>query len=157
MRHTSSLLIAAIFTAAIGTAGCTAPLTGDTYSRDEARSAQTVDMGSITSIRTVNLEGTDSYVGKIGGAVVGGVLGSEIDHRNSAWSVLGGTVGALGGAVLGTKAEDYLTRKQALEITVKLDSGTTKSIVQEPGSDHFQIGDRVRILTMRNGTARVSH
>ncbi|CAK7052737.1 Outer membrane lipoprotein SlyB [Saezia sanguinis] len=153
-----SMLTTTIVTVCLVLAGCASSLTGDVYSRDEARRSQTVRTGVITDIRTVTVEGTDSGVGKIGGAVIGGVAGSTIDGGHGRWAILGGVLGALGGGLLGSTAEERVTRTQALEITVREDSGTTRAVVQEPSSgETFQVGDRVRILTTDRGAARVSH
>ena len=43
--------------------GCASSLTGDTYTRDEARRVQTVRMGTIESLRPVKIEGTKTPVG----------------------------------------------------------------------------------------------
>src|SRR5690554_7193417 len=58
--------------------GCASGLTGDTYSRDEARAPQTVRMGTVESVRLVQIEGTKTNIGTGAGAVVGGVAGSSI-------------------------------------------------------------------------------
>jgi outer membrane lipoprotein SlyB len=48
-----------VFTAlALILGGCASSLTGDSYSRDEARAVQTVRMGTIESLRPVKIEGT---------------------------------------------------------------------------------------------------
>jgi len=38
--------------------GCQSSLTGDSYSRDEARRVQTIRMGTIEALRPVKIEGT---------------------------------------------------------------------------------------------------
>ena len=57
--------------------GCTSNLTGDSYSRDEARTVQNVRMGTIEYLRPVQIEGTKSPVGSIAGAAVGGIGGGS--------------------------------------------------------------------------------
>lgn len=139
-------------------AGCASSLSGDVYSRNEARTAQTVTQGVITNIRVITVEGTDSGVGKIGGAIIGGVIGSRLNHGNGPWAIIGGTAGAIGGGVAGSAVEERLTRTQALEITVREDSGRVIAVVQEPNSrENFNVGDRVRIITGARGAARISH
>lgn len=137
--------------------GCTSSLSGDTYSRDEARRTQTLRKGTIINIRTVMVEGTDSGVGKYGGAAIGGVIGSRVDGGHGAWAVLGGVIGAIGGGVAGQHAEDFITRKKMLEMTIKEDNGRTIAVVQEEGNEPFNVGDHVNILTGDKGTTRVSH
>jgi outer membrane lipoprotein SlyB len=47
----SVLLVASFTTMALLLGGCQSSLTGDSYSRDEARRVQTVRMGTIESLR----------------------------------------------------------------------------------------------------------
>jgi outer membrane lipoprotein SlyB len=134
-------------------AGCASSRSGEVYSRDQARRTQTVQMGTVESVRTVQIEGTKSPVGTVAGGVAGGVLGSTIGGgRGSTLAALGG---AALGAVGGTVAEERLTRKDGLEITVRLDSGSILAVVQEADVP-FSVGERVRILTGPDGTTRVS-
>ena len=78
-------------TLAVG--GCASSLTGDTYSRSEARAPQTVRMGTVESVRLVQIEGTKTNIGTGAGAVIGGVAGSSVgggrgsirDYRARRW------------------------------------------------------------------------
>ncbi len=74
----SVLLVASFSTMAMLLTGCQSSLTGDSYSRDEARRVQTIRMGTIESLRPVKIEGTKTPIGGIAGAAVGGVGGSAI-------------------------------------------------------------------------------
>jgi outer membrane lipoprotein SlyB len=141
----------AIMLAMLG--ACASSNSGSVYSRDEARKVQTVKMGVVESVRTVKLEGTKSPVGTAGGAVVGGVAGSTVGGGKG--QAIATVLGAIVGGLAGSAAEEGLTRKDGLEITVKLDSGTMIAVVQE-ADDQFQPGERVRILES-GGTTRVSH
>jgi outer membrane lipoprotein SlyB len=145
--------IITFLTATVLISGCASSNSGDVYSRNQVRSAQTVQMGTVQSIRHVQIEGTKSGVGAIGGGVAGGILGSTIGGgRGSTLAALGGAaIGAVGGSM----AEEKLTKTAGLEITVKLDSGTTIAVVQEAGII-FSVGDRVRVLTGSNGITRVT-
>ena len=64
----SVLLVAAFSTMTVLLGGCTSSLTGDTYSRDEARRVQTVRMGTIVALRPVQIEGTKTPIGAATGA-----------------------------------------------------------------------------------------
>jgi outer membrane lipoprotein SlyB len=62
---------------------------------------------------------------------------------------------AIVGGLVGSAAEEGITRKDGLEITVKLDGGGLVAVVQE-ADDIFKAGDKVRLV--ENGeTTRVSH
>ncbi len=135
--------------------GCQSRLTGDTYSRDEARAVQTVRMGTIESLRPVQIEGTKTPIGAGAGAVVGGIGGSTLGGGRG--STVLAAVGAVAGGLLGAAAEEGLTRTQGVEITVREDDGTLRAYVQEVEPNQvFRVGERVRIMTV-NGTSRVSH
>lgn len=132
---------------------CVSSNSGSVYSRDEARKVQTVRTGVVESIRQVRLEGTKSPVGTVGGAAVGGIAGSTIGGGRG--SVLAAVLGAVVGGLAGSAAEEGLTRKDGVEITVKLDSGGLLAVVQE-ADDKFQLGEKVRLLES-GGVTRVSH
>lgn len=134
-------------------AACASSQSGSVYSRDEARKAQTVRMGVVESVRTVRIEGTKSPVGTVAGGAVGGIAGSSIGHGRG--SAAAAVVGAVVGGLAGSAAEEGLTRKDGLEITVKLDNGTLVAVVQE-ADEQFQPGERVRLIES-GGTTRVSH
>ena len=134
-------------------AACASSNSGNVYSRDEARRVQTVKTGVVESVRAVKLEGTKSPVGTIAGGAVGGIAGSSIGGGRG--SMIGAVLGAVAGGLAGSAAEEAVTRKNALEITVKLDGGGLVAIVQE-ADEQFNAGDRVRIVE-NGGTSRVSH
>ena len=140
-----------VMAAALG--ACASSNSGSVYKRGEARTVQTVKMGVIESVRQVKLEGTKSPVGTGAGAVVGGVAGNSIGggRGRANTTVLGAVVGGLAGSA----AEEGFTRKDGVEITVKLDSGNMIAVVQE-ADEQFDPGERVRVLEA-NGVTRVSH
>ena len=149
------LLVASFTAVALALGGCQSSLTGDTYSRDEARRVQTVRMGTIESLRPVKIEGTKTPVGAGAGAVVGGIGGSTIGSGRG--SAVAAVIGAVAGGLLGAAAEEGMTRTQGVEITVREDDGSMRAYVQEvQPNEFFRVGERVRIMTV-NGTSRVSH
>ena len=134
--------------------GCQSKLTGDTYSRNEARESAVVNFGVIESLRPVVIEGTKTPVGTLAGAAVGGVAGSSIGGGTG--STLAAIGGALAGGLAGSSIEENMTKVQGIEITVKEDRGITRAYVQEVDPNtQFRVGDRVRISTIR-GTSRVA-
>src|SRR5690606_19653792 len=70
-------------------------------------------------------------------------------------SAAAAVVGAVVGGLAGAAAEEGLTRKDGLEITVKLDNGNMVAVVQE-ADEQFHPGERVRLIES-GGTTRVSH
>ncbi|MCK6412863.1 MAG: glycine zipper 2TM domain-containing protein [Azonexus sp.] len=134
-------------------AGCASSKSGDVYTREQARYEQTVRIGVVESVREVQLEGTRSPVGGLAGAAIGGLAGSTVGGGKGA--AIATVIGVVAGGLLGGNIEEGATRKPALEITVRLDSGQMLSIVQEAHAAEFRSGDRVRILSGR-GESRVS-
>jgi outer membrane lipoprotein SlyB len=135
-------------------AGCPARLGSEDYSRDQARQAMEVQMGQVEQVRSVNIEGTKTAVGPAAGAVVGGVAGSTVGGGKG--SVIAATVGAVLGGLGGAAAEEAVTKKPGIEVTVRLDNGRLIAVVQEDSGEPFAVGDRVRVLT-GGGATRVSH
>ncbi|MEI8205961.1 MAG: glycine zipper 2TM domain-containing protein [Kiritimatiellales bacterium] len=133
--------------------GCASSNSGEVYSRDQARRTQTVQMGTVQFVKNIQIEGTKSGVGVVGGGVAGGVIGSTIGSGKG--SILAAVGGAALGAVGGAVAEEKLTKKNGLEITVKLDSGSIIAVVQE-ADVMYSVGERVRVLTGSDGTTRVA-
>lgn len=151
-----SMLLTATFTAlALTLGGCASNLSGDSYSRDEARKVQTVRMGTIESLRPVKIEGTKTPIGAGAGAVVGGVAGSGIGGGRG--SAVAAVIGAVAGGLLGSMTEEGITRTQGVEVTVREDDGTLRAYVQQVQENEvFRVGERVRIMTV-DGTSRVAH
>ena len=151
MRYATTVMAAAAFAAVL--TGCATPgLGGGSYSREQARREQTVRVGVVESVREVKLEGTRSGIGPGAGAVAGGVAGSTIGHGRG--SAVAAIAGAVVGGIAGQAAEQGITAKRGVEVTVKLDSGQMLAIVQE-ADETFRPGDRVRILS-DGATSRVT-
>lgn len=149
--HISKVVVIILLSAFL--AACASSNSGAVYSRDEARKTQTVRTGTVESVRQVKLEGTKSPIGTVAGGAIGGVAGSSIGSGKG--STVGAIIGAVVGGIAGSAAEELATRKDALEITVKLDGGGLLAIVQE-ADEAFTSGERVRLIES-GGTTRVSH
>jgi len=115
------------------------------------------ETGQVMSIREVPLRNSQSGVsdgtligggvGAAGGAIAGAAIGG-----NAGSAILGGVLGAVGGAVAGT-AIDRGTTKRGIEVTIRKDDGQNVTIAQTDDGD-VQMGDRVAIVYDRNGVAR---
>ena len=150
----NSIVAVSFIAVTLAVSGCTSNLTGDSYSRDEARTVQTVRYGTIESLHPVKLEGTKTPIGTGAGAVVGGIAGSGVGGGRG--SAVAAVIGALAGGMLGSAAEEGITRTQGVEITVREDDGNMRAYVQEVEPNQvFQVGQRVRIMTV-NGTSRIA-
>lgn len=134
-------------------AGCT-NYSGNTYSGNQVRSAQTVQYGTVVSVQPVTLEeDRPAVLGTVGGGVVGGVLGNMVGGGRG--KTLATIAGAALGAAGGYAGEKALTKQNGLEITVELENGQQLSIVQA-ADQQFSPGERVRVLRGSDGSARVT-
>lgn len=138
--------------AAVFLAGC-ASQSGSAYSRNETLKEMSVRQGVIESVRQVSIEGTQTGAGTIAGGAIGGIAGSNVGKGKG--STVGAILGVVGGAVAGSLIEGASTKKNGVEITVKLDNGSLVAITQE-GDEPYRPGERVRILS-DGRTSRVSH
>lgn len=117
------------------------------------RNEQTVRFGTVDSVRTVSVPGTDTGAGSLIGAVAGGIAGAEVGQGRGA--AVGAVIGTVAGSIAGSAVEDHLTRHEAFEIVVELDNtGELRAITQETSAGTFQRGDRVRLVT-GGGVTRV--
>lgn len=138
----------------LGLAGCADKLSGDTYSRDEARRTMAVQYGTVDAVRPVVLEGDRNMLGQGSGAVIGGIAANTVSGGRG--QALATAVGAVAGAVAGGMAQEKITRAQGAEIIVRLDNGSGIAVVQEVGSiNEFVSGQRVRLMQV-DGKTRVA-
>jgi outer membrane lipoprotein SlyB len=144
------LALALMVAASLAACTTTSP---DVIQRGDAQRLSTVQDGTVISIRPVTVDGTQSGVGGVSGAVVGGVAGSNIGGPRS--SAIGGVIGAVAGAVVGNAIERGVTKEDAYEIIVQLRNGDRRAIVQAKGSEILNPGDPVIIVTS-GGKARVT-
>jgi outer membrane lipoprotein SlyB len=149
-----SIFLFALFGALAGSfAGCATRESGSVYGKHETGREQTVRFATVESIRHVRIAGSQTAAGPIAGGAVGGIAGSTVGHGKG--SAVGAVLGSVGGAVAGSAVEQAATQKEGLEITVKLDSGELRAIVQE-ADEAFKPGERVRLLGS-GGVTRVTH
>lgn len=148
-----TLLLTALFASAALLSGCASNLSGSSYSRADARSVQNVRMGTIESLRPVQIEGTKTPIGTLAGTAIGGIAGNSIGggRGKAITTILGGVAGGAAGSAV----EEGITRTQGVEIVVREDDGGTRAYVQAVDSQQFRVGDRVRILSV-NGASRVT-
>ena len=153
MHPTRLLLVASFIAGALAVSGCAGTSSGSVYSSGQARQEQTVRLGVVESVRTVTIEGSRSPIGAVAGGAVGGIGGAHVGGGRG--STVGSILGAVAGGVAGSMIEERATRKDGVEITVRLESGELRAITQE-ADEVFKPGERVRLLS-GGGVTRVSH
>ena len=135
--------------------GCGDQYSGDTYTNTQAKRINTVQTGTVISMRKINLKhegiGAGAAVGAGGGALAGALIGNAVSSgRNS--QMIGGAVGALAGGVAGNAIQNR--NKQGFEYTVKLDNGNTIAIAQGP-TPQISVGQRVNVIYEQSGSGRI--
>jgi len=118
----------------------------------DAQRMSSVQDATVLSIRPVTLQGSQSGVGVVGGAVIGGIAGSNVGGPRTGGIV--GIAGAIAGGLIGNAIEKDATQQKAVEILVQLKNGDRRSVVQGLGADTFAAGDPV-IMVTTGGRTRV--
>jgi outer membrane lipoprotein SlyB len=100
------------------------------------------DCGTVDAVREITRPSEGSGLGAVAGGVLGGLLGHQIGQGkgNTAATV----VGAVGGAVAGHQVEKQVRAEKQLQVTVRFEDGSIRTINQEGGS-RWQVGDHVRL------------
>ena len=137
---------------AVVLSGCFTRESANVYGGQEAGREQTVRMATVDSVRRVTIQGKPSAVGAVAGGATGGIAGSTVGQGKG--SNVASILGAVAGGVAGKAIEEKVTSKEGLEITVRLDNGELRAIVQEADVD-LKPGQRVRLLTS-GGVTRVT-
>jgi outer membrane lipoprotein SlyB len=137
-----------------GVSGCATPRTSASdYSAYQVGREQVIRMATVESVRYVTIDRGQTGVGTGVGAVAGGVAGSAIGSGRG--SFLTAVIGAVAGGIAGQAIENNNSKQEGLEITVRMDNGEMRAIVQA-ADEQFRPGDRVRLLSGTGGT-RVTH
>lgn len=137
LKNLNLVLLTLIFTACT-----TVDYKPETVSQDQAGKIQTILLGTILDLRLVTIEG-DRDLGSAAGAIIVGDLASDNDKA----PVASGVIGALIGSAVGSEIGSKINEKNAIELTIELESGRIISIAQEV-SDEFSFyeGQRVKII-----------
>jgi outer membrane lipoprotein SlyB len=148
MKRPAALLLASVL------AGCAyPPQSSSVYQYYQTQNEQVVRIGTVESIRNVQIVNPQSGVGALGGAALGGIAGSAAGEGKGQAAMM--VLGTLAGGLLGQHVEQGANTKNGIEITVHLDTGELVAITQT-ADEQFRPGERVRLLS--NGvTTRVTH
>ena len=140
-----------LLAAAIASLAACTTTNPDVVQRYDAQRLSQVQDATVLTVRPVVVDGSQSGIG-----------GTRRRHRRRGWSSVGGSreaiavgvIGAVAGAVVGNAIERAGTREDAFEILVQLRNGERRAIVQAKGSESFNPGDAV-ILVTTGGKTRV--
>jgi outer membrane lipoprotein SlyB len=136
-------------------AGCTRQIGSHMYSESHVGEASSSYQGTILSVRKVLVGSERLQDNVVGGAIVavsGGLLGSAFGQGHGRTAMT--AAGAIGGAVAGAAAERALKEQEAIEYTVKLNTGKILTVVQGL-EDPLPAGSRVIVIVGKAGRSRV--
>lgn len=144
-------VMAAMVAATVLVTGCVTPDSANVYSKSEMRRPAKVRAGVIEQIRPVKMEDAMG-IGAVSGAAIGGIAAGSGIGKGSG-SLIAGIAGALLGGILGDKIERGVVRKDALELTVRMQNGERLVIVEDADIALYQ-GQAVDVID-DGKTARV--
>jgi outer membrane lipoprotein SlyB len=157
-KRVLSLLVPAVLAVGLGACNESSGTMQPGVVNTSASGSYSGDSGRVVSIREVPVHSSNSGVsngtliggglGAAGGAAIGGATTHSV-----VGAVVGGLLGAVGGAIAGTAIDSGGSAKRGIEVTVQKDDGQQVSIAQYDDGD-VQMGDRVTIVTDRNGVAK---
>ena len=105
--------------------------------------------GKVESVAAVTQKGEGTGLGVVGGAVVGGLLGSQVGGGNG--KNVATVLGAVGGGVAGNEVEKRARATTMYQVRVRMDDGSVRTITQ---SSAPAVGQKVTVegSTLRSRT-----
>lgn len=140
------MTVALVLAVALGATGCanTDIFSGDVYSAEQAKEARSISYGTIVSVRPVKIQADNQgVIGTIGGGALGGIAGSAIGGGTG--QAIATAVGAIAGAVAGSKIEEKASQVNGAELVIRKDDGKSIVVVQK-ADPSFVAGKRVQIV-----------
>jgi outer membrane lipoprotein SlyB len=123
---------------------------------EKARLAQVAALcdtcGIVTGVRSETRKGKGGALGIIGGAVGGGLLGSQIGKGDGKTVATVG--GAVGGAVVGNEIQKRLNRKTIHITSIQLKDGSTRTYESE-AAPTWAVGNSVKLDSTANTVTKL--
>lgn len=121
-----------------------------------ARAAQMAALcdtcGIVTGVRSEKRKGKGGALGIIGGAVGGGLLGSQVGKGDGKTVATVG--GAVGGAVIGNEIQKRINRKTIHITTIQLKDGSTRTYESE-AAPTWAVGNSVKLDSAANTVTKI--
>ncbi len=108
--------------------------------------------GIVTGVRSEKRKGKGGALGIIGGAVGGGLLGSQIGKGDG--KTLGTVGGVVGGAVLGNEIQKQMSKKTIHITTIQMKDGSTRSYEAE-AAPTWAVGNSVKLDSAANKVTKM--
>lgn len=157
-RHLAFAILFSLTTLTI--TGCASTKTGgqsgDEYSQEGVQAVEEIQTAVIESIKPVEISGNITPIGNTTVGILGRVAGAAAGGGGAASQILANLGGMLG-SILGASAEEKISRKPGIKLTLKLEYGETIAIVQAKNDKEiFKVGDKVQVIE-KAGIKRVAH
>jgi outer membrane lipoprotein SlyB len=98
--------------------------------------------GTVEAVNLIEIRGDGSYLGSIGGGVVGALLGNQIGSGNGRTAAT--IAGAVGGVYAGRAIEGNSRRAHHYEVLVRFDNGASQTLSFATAPD-YRVGDKVKV------------
>ena len=129
---------------ALALAGCAPDYSPNTYAADAVQQANKVETGIVVGYREVKITASGA-VGIVTGGAAGGILGAEADPTGIGHA-LGAVGGTLVGGVVGTAIEHATDDTTGWEYIVRKTNGDLLSVTQRQPTP-LPIGQKVLVIT----------
>ena len=106
--------------------------------------AANVKFGRVLSSEPAMIEGKRGIVGSLGGAAAGGMAVKP--QIRSTGDLIVGTIGAIGGSVVGSATQEAMSRTPGQRITIGLENGEVVVIQQDADEGMFREGAAVKLV-----------
>ncbi len=132
--------------------GCDDGLSGDSYTHAQAKTVNSVQYGTIVSMREVSIKrhegpGAGAGLGAAGGGTAGYLIGNAVSDSTTG-KLVGAGIGALAGGIAGNAIQNRSVK--GFEYTIQLDNGGTVSVTQGK-TPALSIGQRVQVISGASG------
>lgn len=135
---------------------CATTKTEEVYNREGVQPVEAVQTGVIESIKPIQIGGNITPIGNTTVGILGRVAGAAAGGGGAVSQILA-TLGGMLGSIAGASAEEAITRKEGIKITLMLDYGETIAIVQAiDDKETFKTGEKVKVID-HDGIKRVAH
>ncbi len=137
-------------------AGCANNPDKQVVKQQEQQTIVDVSFGTVSEVNEVMLAGNVTPIGGTTAGVLGRVAGASAGGSSGAAVQILATLGGMVGSILGSSAEEAMTRKKGLEIYVILDDTQEMVRVVQTAEVAFKAGDAVKVI--ENGSkSHVEH
>jgi outer membrane lipoprotein SlyB len=138
------LVAAALALTGLVAVGCATAPGGNVYSSRDVGAPTRIKMGTLMDAEPVLIQGDNNRIGAASGAVIGGVVGSQVGGGKDERAV-GAVAGAVLGGVLGNATEKQVKKQQGYRYTIDLDGEGLVTVVQADKQPIARPGSRVRV------------